>query len=92
MSNFLLLCLRTVYLLNIFFLLVVLTLLFKILVEKEEKLEQHKIDSFSIYIENNPETERIQKFLNIDINTISNKDAKLLVFQLLAFPIQNLCR
>ena len=78
----------------LFLLIVVFTLLFKIHVEKEEKLkvEQHKIDSFAIYIENNPETERIQKFLNIDINKISNKDAKLLVFQLLAFPLQNLCR
>ena len=80
--------------LNIFLLIVVFTLLFKILVEKEEKLnvEQQKIDSFSIYVENNPENERIQKFLNIDINKISNKDAKLSVFQLLAFPLQNLCR
>ena len=80
--------------LNIFLLIVVFTLLFKILVEKEEKLnvEQQKIDSFSTYVENNPENERIQKFLNIDINKISNKDAKLSVFQLLAFPLQNLCR
>ena len=80
--------------LNIFLLIVVFTLLFKMLVEKEEKLnvEQQKIDSFSIYVENNPENERIQKFLNIDINKISNKDAKLSVFQLLAFPLQNLCR
>ena len=80
--------------LNIFLLIVVFTLLFKILVEKEEKLnvEQQKIDSFSIYVENNPENERIQKFLNIDINKISNKDAKLSVFQLFAFPLQNLCR
>ena len=80
--------------LNIFLLIVVFTLLFKILVEKEEKLnvEQQKIDSFSIYVENNPENERIQKFLKIDINKISNKDAKLSVFQLLAFPLQNLCR
>ena len=80
--------------LNIFLLIVVFTLLFKILEEKEEKLnvEQQKIDSFSTYVENNPENERIQKFLNIDINKISNKDAKLSVFQLLAFPLQNLCR
>ena len=80
--------------LNIFLLIVVFTLLFKILVEKEEKLkvEQQKIDSFSIYVENNPENERIRKFLNIDISKISNKDAKLSVFQLLAFPLQNLCR
>ena len=80
--------------LNVFLLIVVFTLLFKILVEKEEKLnvEQQKIDSFSLYVENNPENERIQKFLNIDINKISNKDAKLSVFQLLAFPLQNLCR
>ena len=80
--------------LNIFLLIVVFTLLFKIHVEKEEKLkvEQQKIDSFSIYVENNPENERIQKFLNIDINKISNKDAKLSVFQLLAFPLQILCR
>ena len=78
----------------LFILIVVFTLLFKILVEKEEKLnvEQQKIDSFSTYVENNPENERIQKFLNIDINKISNKDAKLSVFQLLAFPLQNLCR
>ena len=78
----------------LFILIVVFTLLFKILVEKEEKLnvEQQKIDSFYLYVENNPENERIQKFLNIDINKISNKDAKLSVFQLLAFPLQNLCR
>ena len=76
---------------NIFLLVILFTLLFKILVEKEG-IQVENIDSFAMYIENNPEIERIQNFLNIDRNKISNSDAKLSVFQLLAFPIQNLCR
>ena len=65
--------------LNIFLLIVVFTLLFKILVEKEG-IQVENIDSFAMYIENNPEIERIQNFLNIDRNKISNSDAKLSVF------------
>ena len=46
---------------NIFLLVILFTLLFKILVEKEGKIQVENIDSFAMYIENNPEIERIQK-------------------------------
>ena len=45
---------------NIFLLVILFTLLFKILVEKEG-IQVENIDSFAMYIENNPEIERIQK-------------------------------
>ena len=56
------------------------------------KNNENVTESFSIYIKNNLENERIENFLNIDVNKISNNDAKISVFQLLAFPLQNLCR
>lgn len=87
---------------NIFLCVVIFTLILKLTVKREENLmmkenkgkevKEMEADSFSIYVENNPENKRIENFLSVDINKISNHDAKLTVFQLLAFPLQNICR
>ena len=79
---------RNIKLLNLFVPILIILLIHKIMMKNHENVTE----SFSIYMKNNLENERIKNFLNIDVKNISNNDAKITVFQLLAFPLQNLCR